>query len=238
MSTRSSIAIKNKDGSIDSIYCHYDGYLEYNGKILNYYYRDIEKIKDLLDLGDISSLNIKIHPDPKFKHSFDIEERQEDVVVSYNRDRGESNVKKKHFDTMIDYKKYVMDSWMEYSYIYDERTSKWYYSSIPKTNIAEFKYSELVDELIDKNLLDIKIEKKTKFANEIVQAIKDIDYYEFIDSCYSYDKAFYIVNEDLNNNKVDYLLKFFNGYKEEGNNSYDNIINKLTDYEKLISNDR
>ena len=30
MSTRSSIAIKNEDGSIDAIYCHNDGYLTNN----------------------------------------------------------------------------------------------------------------------------------------------------------------------------------------------------------------
>ena len=35
--------IKYKDGTIKDIYCHYDGYLEYNGQMLYYYYRNIEK---------------------------------------------------------------------------------------------------------------------------------------------------------------------------------------------------
>ena len=34
MSTRSNIAIKRKNGTVESIYCHWDGYLSYNGKIL------------------------------------------------------------------------------------------------------------------------------------------------------------------------------------------------------------
>ena len=34
MSTRSSIGIKRKDGTIECIYCHSDGYLEYNGKLI------------------------------------------------------------------------------------------------------------------------------------------------------------------------------------------------------------
>ena len=33
MSTRSNISIKRKDGTYDKIYCHSDGYLEYNGRI-------------------------------------------------------------------------------------------------------------------------------------------------------------------------------------------------------------
>ena len=39
MSTRSSIAIKHGD-RIKSIYCHSDGYLEYNGRVLLEHYSD------------------------------------------------------------------------------------------------------------------------------------------------------------------------------------------------------
>ncbi len=34
MATRSNIGIVNEDGSITGIYCHYDGYPEYVGKML------------------------------------------------------------------------------------------------------------------------------------------------------------------------------------------------------------
>ena len=59
MSTRSSIAIKNEDGSIDAIYCHNDGYLTNNGAILYKNYQDPAKVQQLINLGSISSLGIQ-----------------------------------------------------------------------------------------------------------------------------------------------------------------------------------
>lgn len=56
MSTRSRIGIENEDGTIRSIYCHFDGYPEGVGKELMEHYTDPKKINELLDLGDISSL--------------------------------------------------------------------------------------------------------------------------------------------------------------------------------------
>lgn len=56
MSTRSTISIQRDDGTIDSIYCHHDGYPEGNGKILLKHYDTEEKVKDLISLGDISFL--------------------------------------------------------------------------------------------------------------------------------------------------------------------------------------
>ena len=53
MSTRSRIAIKQKDGTYKSIYCHSDGYLEYNGVILNKYYQDETKINLLINLSEM-----------------------------------------------------------------------------------------------------------------------------------------------------------------------------------------
>lgn len=56
MSTRSRIGILNEDGSVDSIYCHHDGYLSYNGNLLLHYYNTEDKIRELLRLCDISGL--------------------------------------------------------------------------------------------------------------------------------------------------------------------------------------
>jgi hypothetical protein len=71
MATRSRIAIENQDGIVNSIYCHFDGYVEGVGKTLFNHY-DQEKLEKLLELGDISSLG----------------ESTEDTVA-YCRDRGE-----------------------------------------------------------------------------------------------------------------------------------------------------
>tara|TARA_Y100000287_G_scaffold153302_1_gene129427 strand:- start:265 stop:531 length:267 start_codon:yes stop_codon:yes gene_type:complete len=60
MATRSTIAKLGKDGIIKAVYCHSDGYLEYNGKMLNEHYQDESKVDELLEHGDISFLNENI----------------------------------------------------------------------------------------------------------------------------------------------------------------------------------
>ena len=71
MSTRARIASENQDGTVDSIYCHFDGYVDSVGKKLFEHY-DQEKLEKLLELGDISSLG---------ESTID--------TVAYCRDRGE-----------------------------------------------------------------------------------------------------------------------------------------------------
>jgi hypothetical protein len=56
MSTRSRIGLELADGSILSIYCHYDGYPEFNGAKLVEHFNSYEKASELVDLGDISCL--------------------------------------------------------------------------------------------------------------------------------------------------------------------------------------
>ena len=57
MATRSTIAMEYADGTVGQIYCHWDGYLDHNGEILNKYYKDPFKVRELLDRGDMSSLD-------------------------------------------------------------------------------------------------------------------------------------------------------------------------------------
>ncbi len=56
MGTRGRIGIELKDGSILSIYCHYDNYPEFNGAKLVENFNSYEKASELVDLGDISCL--------------------------------------------------------------------------------------------------------------------------------------------------------------------------------------
>jgi hypothetical protein len=86
MATRSTISIRNADGSYTGIYCHWDGYLENNGRILSEHYTDEEKIHQLMALGSLSSLA----PEIGTKHDFDAAPRGE--CNAYGRDRGETNV--------------------------------------------------------------------------------------------------------------------------------------------------
>ena len=87
MSTHAFIAKKVDENSYRTIYCHWDGYLEWVGRILVEDYNTQEKVNRLLDLGDISILYSKLDPDPRCPHSFD--NPQPGVTIAYGRDRKE-----------------------------------------------------------------------------------------------------------------------------------------------------
>jgi hypothetical protein len=55
MATRSRIGIELKNGSILSVYHHWDGYPEWLGRILNTHYNTHAKVAELIDGGDMSS---------------------------------------------------------------------------------------------------------------------------------------------------------------------------------------
>ena len=56
MGTRSRIGIQLKDDSILSVYCHWDGYPDFNGVKLIEHFNSYEKASELIDGGDISAL--------------------------------------------------------------------------------------------------------------------------------------------------------------------------------------
>ena len=55
MATRSRIGIELKNGSVLSVYHHWDGYPEWLGRILNTHYNTRAKAAELLDGGDMST---------------------------------------------------------------------------------------------------------------------------------------------------------------------------------------
>lgn len=57
MSTNSTIAILNEDGTVTGIYCHWDGYIAHNGRILAENYNDEESVRQLLELGELRYLD-------------------------------------------------------------------------------------------------------------------------------------------------------------------------------------
>lgn len=59
MSTHCYIGQLQSDGSVRSVYCHYDGYPDGVGKILLHHY-GLYNIRTLLDRGNISSLEPSI----------------------------------------------------------------------------------------------------------------------------------------------------------------------------------
>ena len=109
MSTRSHIGVRNLDGTVDYIYCHWDGYPENNGKILTENYADMDKVNGLMKLGDLSSLGEEIGE----KHDFN--NRIEGMCHAYGRDRGETRVGV----TTTSFNKLIKDDNVDYVYVFD-----------------------------------------------------------------------------------------------------------------------
>lgn len=86
MATRSLIGIEQENGTIEFVYCHYDGYLAGVGKTLLDHYSDPYTLSRLIENGDISVLGERIDPLVE-SHSFRYPE--EGTTVFYHRDRGE-----------------------------------------------------------------------------------------------------------------------------------------------------
>jgi len=121
MATRSTIALEFADGTVGQVYCHWDGYLEHNGAILQDHYKDPFKLRDLIDLGDISSLASSI--EKPAGHSFD--KSVDGYTVFYGRDRGETGIEARQFKNFEDYK--ARHQYEEYEYIL-RRDGEWYVS--------------------------------------------------------------------------------------------------------------
>lgn len=96
MSTHSRIAIENEDGSVTSVYCHFNGYFSGVGQTLNDHYQDRAKVQSLIDLGDLSYVSERVAPGPKQTHSFGAGAKG--VTMAYHRDRGEEFSQQKHRD--------------------------------------------------------------------------------------------------------------------------------------------
>jgi len=98
MATRSTIAIERADGTVAQVYCHWDGYLDHNGKLLLNHWSNFEKLEQLIALGDLSALGENI-----------------DDCVFYGRDRGETGVLASTFANFEDY--YTNATQEEFDYI-------------------------------------------------------------------------------------------------------------------------
>lgn len=115
MGTRSAIGYKTPEGKIRAKYSHYDGYPAYTGAILQEHFQEARKIAQMVELGDQSFIAPNVFPTDK-THSFNTP--QDDVIVFYGRDRGESNVEAQDFDTVQDFVDYYASAGCEYFYLH------------------------------------------------------------------------------------------------------------------------
>lgn len=112
MATRSHIGKLNLDGTIDYIYCHWNGYPSGNGLILIKHYTTIDKVNQLLELGNLSVLNKEIGEKQDFN---DRSTHNENWCLAYGRDRGESNISKRN----ATYNDLIGDDNVDYLYVFD-----------------------------------------------------------------------------------------------------------------------
>jgi len=113
MATRSRIGIENENGTITSIYCHFDGYPDGVGATLKEHYLSTQKVRMLLNLGDISILGEQVAT--MDEHTF--ENPKEGITVAYHRDRGEVK-REARTDVSIEQFKNRLDE--DYGYVYSK----------------------------------------------------------------------------------------------------------------------
>lgn len=129
MATRSLIGVLNTDATVDYIYCHWDGYPEHNGRILVEHYADMDKVNELIKLGDLSVLGKEIGE----KQDFD--NRTEGWCLAYGRDRGEKNtsVRTQHYNDI------VKDQNVDYVYVFDGDYWECFDTYYPEKDINLYK---------------------------------------------------------------------------------------------------
>lgn len=88
MGTRGYIAKQVSADAYLTIYSCIESYPEHTGKLLLENYCDPETVDKLIALGDIWRLEKSLDPTPNVQH--DMEKKQDDVVLSFLRDAGES----------------------------------------------------------------------------------------------------------------------------------------------------
>ena len=127
MATRGNIAIVNGDGSITSIYVHWDSYPEYVGKLLLNHYNNVGIINELLKLGNLSNLDKNVNPTES--HTFD--KPQDGVCVAYGRERGEKDQEAIVFEDLGEFEDSASNSWADYQYLFED--GKWSYRNVNNT---------------------------------------------------------------------------------------------------------
>ena len=144
MATRSRIGIINKGEVVaDTVYCHWDGYPQYVGAVLKLYYTDVDKIKELISGGNLSSISKFIGE----KHDLEKQDKYRAWCTYYKRDRGEDGVDPQWLDTS----KFWGDSGEEYNYLFKVETGRWYYRDYTSN-----RWKMLTDDICDSTKQDEK----------------------------------------------------------------------------------
>ena len=127
MGTRSTIGVVDEDGFVQGIYCHWDGYPEYNGKILRDHYTTPAKIMKLIKLGDLSSLG------PKIGRKHDFRSGDGEQCTAYKRDRGEKGTEAQTYKDIFEF--LADDRGQDFTYVYVN--GKWECRDVYKQQVID-----------------------------------------------------------------------------------------------------
>lgn len=156
MATRSSIAMLNLDGTVHAHYCHSSGYISYNGQILYEHYQDVNKVKELIALGDMSSLAEEVSsPDGSPNGS---------ACYFYGRDGGEDNTDTQKYASLEDYM--VNGNFQEYDYIFKEKNKTWYLIDHKKQKLQKLTGFLIKDEEVSPRVKQMINNQKIAENNE------------------------------------------------------------------------
>ena len=122
MSTRSNIGIQNEDGSVEMVYCHWDGYLSNNGAILRKHYLTESKIRKLIAGGDMSSLE---DMPSKIDYYGQRSKWTKYGPAGSEQDEPWEQVKPQKYSHPVDIRYMLKDSCTQYIYIFDSVKDKW-----------------------------------------------------------------------------------------------------------------
>ena len=152
MGTRSRIGVMHGD-KLKSVYCHWDGYLDNNGRILLEHY-DSSKANHLVAMGDISSLDKEVAIPEGVQHSFQVP--LDGITVFYGRDRGETGTEFQVDEDFVSFMERVDGCGAEYYYIMKDGV--WYCGDSYNSSPISGKLVPLAEALADQDIAKAEID--------------------------------------------------------------------------------
>ena len=101
MSTHSRVGYTHANGTISSIYIHFDGYYEEVGRTLLEHYNSLERAEEIVALGDASTLDVTL-----------------EKSVFYSRDHGETGVEAELSKNLDEFYQDCRDSAASFAYLW------------------------------------------------------------------------------------------------------------------------
>lgn len=207
MGTNSQIFYEETPGVFRGIYCNFDGNLNGVGITLYRHYQDIEKIKKLISLGSISSLDKECDRNPQYEiiSSYRKEQIHNGYTSAYHRDYKDPRNENKPII------KNNLNELEKFFHVYVWKNNEWI-----TFNYEKKEWNNLRDEIIDyyKEVKDDCTEEKIQQYLYCPKTIElEVSYDDYMKNI---SRSFLLIKKDnINYEKKDYIL--FKAIKEGKN---------------------